>query len=67
MVKKGLSRSALMKRSLKMTMGRPLADKNKRAYFGPERLPGRPDGHSAGPLQRRASKRSHQLCNQVFL
>ena len=32
-------------------MGRPLRDKNKLAYFGPERLPGRPDGDSAGRLQ----------------
>ena len=40
--------------SLKRTMGKPLTDKNKRAYFGPEGLPGRPDGGSAGHLQRRA-------------
>ena len=67
MLKKGLSRSALMKGSLKKSMGRPLTDKNKLAYFGRERLPGRPDGDSAGRLQCRAFKRSHQMCNQVFL
>jgi len=43
-----LNRRVLMKGSLKRSMGKPLKDKNKRAYFGPERLPGRPDGDSAG-------------------
>ena len=62
-----LSRYALLKGSLKRSMGKPLTDKNKLAYFGPERLPSRPDGGSAGPLQCRAFKRSHQLGNQVSL
>ena len=63
MLNKRLSRYTLMKGSLKRSMGNPLTDKNKLAYFGPERLPSRPDGGSAGPLQRRAFKRSHQLRN----
>ena len=67
MLRKGLSRCALMKGSLKRSMGKPLRDKNKLAYFGPERLPGRPDGDSAGRLQCRAFKRSHQIPNQVPL
>ena len=67
MLKKGLSRCALLKGSLKRSMGKPLTDKNKLAYFGPERLPGSPDGDSAGRLQCRAFKRSHQIRNQVFL
>jgi hypothetical protein len=33
-----------MKGSLKRSVGKPLKGKNKLAYFGPERLPGRPDG-----------------------
>jgi hypothetical protein len=30
--------------SLKRSVGKPLTGQNKLAYFGPERLPGRPDG-----------------------
>ena len=41
--------------SLESAMGRLFGGENKLAYFGPERLPGRPDGVqrdacSAGPL-----------------
>jgi hypothetical protein len=49
MLKKGLSRCALMKGSLKRSVGKPLKGKNKLAYFGPERLPGRPDGLQRDP------------------
>jgi len=47
-----------MKGSVKRTMGKPLPDKNKRAYFGPEGLSIRPDASSAGHLLRTAFKRS---------
>ena len=57
----------MLKGSLKRTMGKPLAGKTKQAYFGPERLPGRPDGGTAGHLQRKAFKRSHQIHNLLLL
>jgi hypothetical protein len=56
-----------MKGSLKRSMGKPFRDKNKLAYFDPERLPSCPDEDSLGRLQRRAFKRSHQMCKKVFL
>ena len=46
--------------SLKRSVGKPLTGQNKLAYFGPERLPGRPDG-----LQRDA--RSEGLLNDPRL
>ena len=47
--------------SIKRHLGRPLADKNKRAYFGPEGLPNGPDVASSGHLHCRAFKRSYQM------